>query len=209
MTALVWDAVGERRYEAGVDRGVLFVPGGPVVPWNGLTSVSEESTREVKEYYLDGVPFLEEYFPNKFSARLQAYTYPDQLEDMFGLAPHAPGMLLHDQPNKFFSLSYRTKVGNDLDADHAYKLHILYNVRANPSGTTHNTLAGGAFNGSMLEWTLTGLPALITARSPTNHISLNSRTIDPALLEEIEDLIYGTEAFDPTLPSLDALLALA
>ena len=26
MTTLVWDQVGERRYETGVDRGVLYPP---------------------------------------------------------------------------------------------------------------------------------------------------------------------------------------
>ena len=26
MTTLVWDQIGQRRYETGVDRGVLYIP---------------------------------------------------------------------------------------------------------------------------------------------------------------------------------------
>ena len=45
MSRLVWDNTGERLYETGVKRGVLYpavngeYPAGVV--WNGLTSVSE------------------------------------------------------------------------------------------------------------------------------------------------------------------------
>ena len=45
--ALVWDAIGERFYEYGVDHGVLYIPD-PVTgaydegfAWNGLTTVTE------------------------------------------------------------------------------------------------------------------------------------------------------------------------
>ena len=32
-----WDTIGERRFETGVDRGVLYPTSGMGVPWNGLT----------------------------------------------------------------------------------------------------------------------------------------------------------------------------
>ena len=43
---IVWDAEGERLFETGVDRGVLYPIDetgayGAGVPWNGLTSVSK------------------------------------------------------------------------------------------------------------------------------------------------------------------------
>ena len=46
MSKLVWDAIGEHRYETGVDHGVLYqvTNAGKYsngVAWNGLTSVSE------------------------------------------------------------------------------------------------------------------------------------------------------------------------
>ena len=45
MSKLVWDADGERFYETGTDRGVLFPVVAGVysagVAWNGLTAVTE------------------------------------------------------------------------------------------------------------------------------------------------------------------------
>ena len=46
MTALTWDQVGDRRYETGVDKGVLYLadPSGQYTEgeaWNGLTAVNE------------------------------------------------------------------------------------------------------------------------------------------------------------------------
>ena len=46
MARLVWDKTGERFYETGVDRGVLYpIQEGGVyskgVAWNGLTAVTE------------------------------------------------------------------------------------------------------------------------------------------------------------------------
>lgn len=48
MSKIVWDNTGERRYETGVDHGVLYLqddqgayPAG--VAWNGLISVSENA----------------------------------------------------------------------------------------------------------------------------------------------------------------------
>lgn len=42
MPRVVWNDVGKKRYEAGVDRGVLYLPDGSGVPWNGLISVEED-----------------------------------------------------------------------------------------------------------------------------------------------------------------------
>lgn len=46
MAKIVWDKTGERRYETGVDHGVLYTPDNTGayntgVAWNGLVSVTE------------------------------------------------------------------------------------------------------------------------------------------------------------------------
>lgn len=59
MSRLTWSAVGERYYETGVDRGVLYVGDQPGVAWTGLTSVSESPTGgEARAFYIDGVKYL-------------------------------------------------------------------------------------------------------------------------------------------------------
>jgi hypothetical protein len=208
MSVLEWDKVGDRRYQTGVDRGVLFPPNSPAVPWNGLTSVQENVSREVKSYYLDGVKFLDHHVPGSYSATLSAFTYPDELDKLLGMAEYAPGIFLHDQRIKLFHLSYRTLIGNDVDGtDHGYKVHIVYNILAVPSDKAINTISDQVAV-DPFEWTLSGTPNLMFGVRPTAHISLDSRLITPEALELVENLLYGTDDVDPSLPLLTDLLAL-
>jgi hypothetical protein len=205
MTALAWDEVGERRYETGVDRGVLFPRGEAAVPWNGLVSVTENLAREVKSYYSDGVKYLDHQVLGAFSGTLQAFTYPDELDALTGVAAFAPGVFLHDQRSKAFSLAYRTRVGNDLDPDLGYKLHIIYNVMASPGNIEYASI-GDTPNAQVFEWALSGVPPTALGIRPTSHISFHTRSLDPELLTQIEELIYGTVLDDPSLPDLVELL---
>jgi hypothetical protein len=208
MTAIEWDKVGDRRYETGVDRGVLFPKDDPAVPWNGLTSVTEALGRDVKSYYLDGVKYLDRHVPGSYSAKLAAFTYPDELEELLGMREYVPGVFLHDQRAKLFHLSYRTLVGNDIDGtDHGYKVHIVYNVLAIPSDNAMNSLSDST-DVSPFEWDLSGTPNLMFGVRPTAHISLDSRRIDPVMLENIELLLYGSADADPALPGFVDLLTL-
>lgn len=204
---LVWDEVGERRFETGIDRGVLYLPGGGAVPWNGLVAIAETLSREVKPYYLDGRKYLEQQVLGDYASKLSAFTYPDELDELLGNEQFAPGVFLHDQRGKAFSLAYRTREGDDLDQDAGYKLHVVYNVTATPSDSNLVTI-GENVTPQLFDWTLNGLPVALSGHRPTSHISLHSRTIDPSLLAEIEETLYGTELVNPSLPSLTALLAL-
>jgi hypothetical protein len=208
MTEIKWDEVGARRYETGVDRGVLYLPAGTAVPWNGLTAITENVERDVKSYYIDGVKYLDQQVPDAYSAKLEALTYPDEFDELLGVSEFGPGVFLHDQPGKSFGLSYRTLVGNDVEGtEFGYKLHILYNLTASASGTAMSTL-GDTVSPATFSWSLTGVPPAMSGARPTCHISLHSAGIDPGLLSTIEDLLYGTATVDPALPDLVALLAL-
>lgn len=208
MTALVWDQAGERRYETGIDRGVLYPPSGDAVPWNGLVSVSENTAREVKSYYIDGIKYLDRHIPGSYAAKLSAFTYPDELDELLGVSEFVPGVHVHDQRSKLFNLSYRTKVGNDLEGDdHGYKVHVVYNILANPSDFSYESLSSTA-TAKPFEWDLSGTPMNMFGIRPTAHISLDSRRIDAAMLEALETQIYGDTDTDPELPNLVDLLAL-
>jgi hypothetical protein len=207
MTALEWDKVGERFFETGLDRGVLFTTGGEAVPWNGLTQVTENTTSEVKEFYLDGVKYLDHHVPGSYSAKMEAFTYPDVLDELTGVAQYAPGVYLHDQNAKVFHLSYRTGVGNDLDQELGYKVHIIYNVMALPSSSGLSTLSDKV-EPAKFTWDLSGTPPQMFGARPTAHISLHSLGIGPELLETLEGLLYGTSLADPALPSMVDLLTL-
>src|SRR4051794_12794130 len=191
MTALAWYQVGERRYETGIDRGVLYLPTGAAIPWNGLVSVSETRTRELKSYYLDGIKYLDQQIPSAYSAKLSAYTYPDELEEILGNTSYVPGVVLHDQKPRLFDLSYRTLEGNDTDGiDAGYKIHIVWNVMAVPSDVTFDTVGKDAAP-ELFEWSLTTAPQQMFGVRPTSHMSIHSRHIDPDLLIEFETILYG------------------
>lgn len=208
MTVLAWDQLGERRYETGIDRGVLYLPNGDAVPWNGLVSISENKARDIKSYYLDGIKYLDYQVPGEYSAKLGAYTYPDELEEVLGDASYVPGVVLHDQKSQMFHLSYRTREGNDLGGiDAGYKIHIVWNITASPSDVSFGTIGQDPTPG-LFEWNLTGTPSKMFGIRPTSHISLHSRSIDSDLLIDLEDQLYGTETTDASLPNLVDFFAL-
>jgi len=209
MTALEWDKVGERRFETGVDRGVLFAPDGSAVVWNGLTEVTESRGREVKSFYLDGIKFLDHVVLGSFSGKIKAYTYPEELEELMGNLEFAPGVVAHDQRASMFNLTYRTLVGNDLEGTElGYKIHILYNLIASASDVAFTSI-GASVSPQVFEWTISGTPPTMFGIRPTAHISIDSRRVSPETLASIEAFLYGTVDDDPALPDVVELLALA
>ena len=203
MTALVWDDVGEKVYQAGIDRGVLYLHDGTAVAWNGLTAVEEASNSERKSFYLDGIKYLESLTASDFEAKLKAFTYPDEFDVVNGIADVAPGLSYHEQPPQSFSLSYRTGIGNDVEGlDYGYKIHILYNLLARPDGHSFGTLQDQGVQPVEFAWSLSGTPPKITGARPTVHISIDSRDTLPEILQIIEAKLYGTPTSSPSLPPI-------
>lgn len=202
---LVWDKVDERRYETGIEHGVIYPIGGSATVWNGLVSVAETKSRESKVYYQDGIKVLERLIAPSYSAKISAFTYPDVLDELAGNLKLAPGVDLHEQREGQFHLSYRTRIGSMVDGlDHGYKLHLLYNLVPNPDDTTHDTVSDSP-GVSTFGWTVSSVQTLWGAR-PVNHISIDSTSVDPARLNEIENELYGTAGTEPGIPDLITLL---
>lgn len=209
MTALMWDEVGERVFQTGVDRGVLYISDDPGVAWNGLVSVEESPNREIKAFHLDGIKFLDAHILGEFQGKLSAFTYPEEFEQVLGIVPDDNGLFLYDQPPISFGLTYRTLLGDDVSAtDRGYRIHILYNLMANPDTQTYQTL-GDTVTPSTFSWGLTGTPIIIPGYRPTMHVSIDSTRIDLESLTSLEETLYGTETTVPTLPTLVELLALS
>src|SRR4051812_23743531 len=131
MTALAWDRVGERFFETGVDRGVLYLPNGSGVynsgfAWNGLVSVTESpSGAEANPQYADNVKYLNLVSLEMFAATIEAFTYPAEFGQCDGSLQLSAGVLIGQQARKSFGLSYRTILGNDVDGtDKGYKIHL-------------------------------------------------------------------------------------
>lgn len=201
MTVLAWDQPGEKTYQGGVDRGVFYPKDGDAVPWNGLTSVEDTSNSELKSFYIDGIRYLNTVVPGNFSGKLQAFTYPEEFDDVVGITK-VDGLAYHDQPSKSFNLTYRTKVGNDIDGiDFGYKLHLLYNLVANPDTSAYQTLDDKAAPVEF-SWMLSGVPPILPGHRPTAHISIDTRETAEGLVNIVEGILYGTDETDPRFPTL-------
>lgn len=206
MTAIEWGTI--HRYELGVDRGVLYLPNGSAVPWDGLTEISDDRTSEIKSYYIDGIKYLDHHVPGSYSGKISAITYPDEFDAVLGNAQFSPGVVVYDQPIQLFNLSYRTLIGNDVEGvAHGYKLHVLYNLTAKQGSVVSKTI-GDQVEPNVFQWDVAGTPPIMMGIRPTSHISFDSRSMDPDLLAQIEGLLYGTDEADPALPDAVTLLGM-
>jgi hypothetical protein len=147
MTALAWDKTGERFYETGVEKGVLFLPDNSGDyneghAWNGLTTVTEKPTgADSHPQYADNIKYLNLIAAESFGATVEAFTYPDAFAQCDGTAEPQPGIYLGQQGRRVFGLSYRSRVGNDLaGTDLGYKIHLVYGCLAAPSDKAYATI---------------------------------------------------------------------
>lgn len=205
MAALVWDQIGQRFYETGIDKCVFYDSIGYGVAWNGLTAIEETVSNEVQAVHFDGVKFNDIVTVGDFTAVMRAWTYPDEFLPYEGILEDQAGFFVADQPQSQFGLSYQTKVGNDVETtEHGYKIHLLYNLTALPSTKVYNTLSMES-EPHEFEWTITAIPEDIDYYRPTAHVIFDSRKMDPLLLIDLEDILYGDEEHPPRLPPLKGL----
>lgn len=205
MTAIIWDQPGERFYESGVDRGVLYLTTGLGVPWNGLVSVNEKSTsNDTQPVYFDGLKFEDLVVPGDYAGTISAYTYPDEFLEFEGVLEVGNGLFAANQQPGKFGLSYRTMIGNDEGDSSHYKIHILYNLTAIPSQKNFQSFSADP-NVTVFEWSITGIPGEVPGFRATAHVIFDTRMMEGSLLTDIENTLYGDAVNPPTLPDISTL----
>lgn len=202
MAPIVWDRVGQRYFETGVDRGVFYPPTGDGVPWNGLISVDHTPTGgSPKARYIDGYKYQNRSSPSEYAASIEAYTYPDEFEVCNGLTPLANGLSVGFQPRRSFGLTYRTKIGNDVVGDsYGHKIHLVYNALASPSSQNYQT-SGDNPEALSFNWSLTTKPVKISGRKATSYLVVDTTKTPDPLLADLEAILYGSETTEPRLPT--------
>lgn len=206
MSKLKWDQTGERLYETGVDKVVLFPMEstgqyGAGVAWNGITAVNESpSGAEPTALYANNGKYLNLISNEDFAATIEAYTYPDEFEECDGSKEIAPGVVIGQQKRKVFGLAYRSLIGNDVDGnDHGYKLHLVYGCLAAPSENNHSTVNDSPEAGTM-SWSVSTTPMEVADAKPTATVTIDSTKADKTKLKKLEDMLYGTEQAESKLP---------
>lgn len=198
MAKLLWDQIGEKFYETGVDHGILFVNEsgtyGEGVAWNGLTTVTESpSGAEASPIYADNIKYLNLYSAEEFGCTIEAYTYPDEFGVCDGSADIATGISIGQQERKSFGFAYRTRLGNDTEGDsYGEKLHLIYGCRASTTQKGYSTVNDSpeAINFS---WEVTTTPVPVTGFRPTANVIIDSRKTDETKYKQLLAILEGTD----------------
>ena len=209
--ALVWDEVGKKYYETGVDHGVLYpyadnAPGEGVA-WSGLSGVDESPEgAEATPIYADNMKFLIMRSAEDYKGTIKAYMYPPEWEACDGsVAPTGTaGLSIGQQTRKTFGLAFRTRVGNDQDfEDHGYKLHLVYGATASPSERSYETINDSP-DAMELSWEFETIPISVPGYKPFAHMEIDSTKLkteqEKTCLVNLEKILYGSEEAAARLP---------
>jgi hypothetical protein len=211
---LLWDQTGEREFETGVEKGVLY----PIasdgsydkgVAWNGLTAVTESpSGAEVTKKYADNINYLSLISAETFEATIKAYMYPDEWAACDGSATPSPGVTVGQQTRQGFGLSYQTLKGNDTQGqDFGYIIHLVYGGLASPSEKEYDTV-NDTPDAIEFSWKISTTPVPVPGLKPSAILKIDSTKVDAGALASLESQLYGQAGTDPTLPSPADVLAL-
>lgn len=207
MAKLQWDLDGQRKFEQGVSKGVLF-PWDPTlnngaggygkgVVWNGLTNVTQSPTGgEAEKVYADNTIYLTLRSVEELEGSIEAYTYPDEFCACDGSAAVVPGFSLKQQTRQKFALCYRSEQGNDSNPEAGYKLHIIYGATCSPSERAYETINDSP-EAISFSWDFTCVPVPTTI-DDVEYKPVASVELDSILLGDkinlVEAKLYGTDA---------------
>jgi hypothetical protein len=213
MAKLSWGTPGARVFESGVDKGVLYRRSATgaydkATPWVGLVSVTESpSGAESNKQYADNTVYANLVSAEELSATVEAFTYPPEFAACDGSAEITAGVSIGQQKREIFGLSYRTKIGNDLDSDAGYKLHLLYGAQAAPTEKAYTTINDSP-EALTFSWELTTTPVDVPGFKPTALLTIDSTKVNSADLAALEALLYGTTTDEAELPLPADIVAL-
>lgn len=213
---LNWDQTGQKKYENGVSKGVLYKKDATTnkwlgVAWSGLTSVSESPEGADKtDLWADNIKYASMRSAETFGGTIEAYTYPDEFETCDGSAELITGVVLHQQARETFRFCYRTEQGNDeKGAEYGYKIHLVYGCTCSPSERAYETINDSP-DAITFSWEFDTVPVNVTGHKPTSLIVIDSTkfvsTEEKAKLQLVLDALYGTAQNDAYMPDPDDIL---
>ena len=205
MSKLVWDSIGERYYETGIEQVALFPQEGGAYPtgvaWNGITALNiTPSGAEPTPLYANNKKYLTLISVEELGGTIEAYTYPKEWAACDGSAEVVAGVYLGQQPRKTFGLVGKTLLGNDTEGTtHGYKLHIIYGGLASPSEMSNATVNDSP-EARTMSWEFSTTPVPVEGYNDTSYICINSTEVDAEKLKALEAVIYGSADKEASLP---------
>lgn len=213
---LVWDDVGAKLYETGVDRGVLYRIDeenkySKGYAWNGLTAFNAQpSGADTTDLWANNTKYLSMTAAEQFGATIEAYTFPEEFRECDGSKEIMPGVYAGQQNRVPFGFTARTLIGNDTkDTEYGYKIHLVYGAKAQPSEKGYSTVNESP-EAITMSWTVSTTPIPFT-KDPSlklknmAYIEIDSTKLAVEKLTKLEEALYGTDDKDPYLPTPDEL----
>lgn len=216
MAKIKWDEAGKRLYETGTSKGVLFrkdVSGAyeAGVPWNGLSSVKKSPDgAEETAIYADNKKYLSLTSAENLKGSIDAYTYPEEFELCEGSVAVNPGVYIGQQNRRGFGMVYSTIVGNDTQGNgYSEKLHFIYNAKVAPAERAYETVNEDP-NALTFSWEYSTTPVDLSdiGLEASAGIVVSKHEVSAEAWTALTDMIYGTDAEEPSLPSIQEVIQL-
>lgn len=217
MPKLQWDQDGQRTYETGTSKGVLFPRSSTTtgyangVAWNGLVSVKKSNDgAEESPLYADNRKYLSLTSAENLKGSIDAFTYPEEFEECDGSRAVNPGVYVGQQIRKPFGLAWSTIVGNDTEGNtYGEKIHIIYNAKVAPAERAYETVNEDP-SALTFSWEYTTTPVDLSdiGLQPSAGIVVAKHEVSAAAWKALTDKLYGTEAEEPTLPTIQEVIAM-
>ena len=205
MSKIEWNKVGNRFYETGVSKAVLYPQVSGAYPkgvaWDGVIGVTESpSGAEPTALWAANIKHAVMMSTEEYKATIEAYMSPKEFDACDGSAEVTPGVTIGQQTRQAFGFSYVTNIGNDTEGlDHGYKLHIVYGCLASPSERGHSTINDSP-EAETMSWEVSTTPVEVPGYKPTATFTFDSTTTDASKLAAIEAILYGGDDTEARLP---------
>lgn len=215
MAKLTWLEDGKRKFKVGVDKTVLFVKDVENktwkngVAWHGVTSVNDGAGgADENKYFANNRCYATVRGMETLEPSIEAYYSPDEFDECDGCVEAAPGLKLTGQTRVPFSFAYRKWIGEDSEGTRSdYEIHILYNMTASPTEETADTI-NESVDLETMSWDCSATPIEVSGYEPTARMVIVASRCTAANLKALEDMLWGTDNDNSTLPLPDQVIAL-
>lgn len=210
---MIWDNIGEKLYETGIEQVALYkqvegaYPAG--VPWNGVTALNlTPSGAEPTPLYANNRKYLTLMSVEELGGTIEAFTYPEEWAECDGSKEAAPGVYIGQQARVPFGLVGKTIIGNDTaGTKYGYKLHLIYGCLASPSEQENATINEDP-EAKTMSWEFSTTPVNVNGYDSTSYLCIDSTKVDAEKLKALEAKLYGGADTEPMLPMPDEVLAI-
>lgn len=207
MAKLLWNVAGDRVYETGISKTVLYVDGHAPTKWTGLQSVSNNpSSGEIESRYFDGIKYSNTIAKQELKLTIKAINIPKSFNDCIGIRKvEHEGLLVTNQQLSNFNLTFVTGIGNDTEGlNKGYKIHLIFNATSLYSDKTYDTISEST-SVNPISIDISSSYPLVNGIATSPYRVIDTRKYSSTIISNLEDILYGTDTTLPRFPTAEEL----